>query len=110
MFVPSGFDDPVLCSSIRCTRTNATITSGIRKCKEKNRFNVGCDTEKFPHNHCVTSFPTYGIAEIILVITVAPQNDICPHGNTYPMNAAPIVANIRIIPDPHTIGNFIGEL
>lgn len=58
MFVPSGFDDPVLCSSIRCTNTKATITNGIRKCKEKNRFSVGCDTEKFPHSHCVTSFPT----------------------------------------------------
>jgi len=33
----------------------------------------------------------YGIAEKRLVITVAPQNLICPQGNTYPMNAAAIV-------------------
>lgn len=46
----------------------------------------------------------------MLVITVAPQKDIWPHGNTYPMKAAPIVANRSRIPDPHTIGNFIGEL
>lgn len=47
---------------------------------------------------------------IILVITVAPQNDICPQGKTYPMKAAPIVANRMITPDAHTIGSFIGEL
>ena len=28
-----------------------------------------------------------------LVITVAPQHDICPHGNAYPINAAAIVKN-----------------
>jgi hypothetical protein len=27
------------------------------------------------------------------VITVAPQNDICPQGNTYPMNAVAMVKN-----------------
>jgi hypothetical protein len=27
------------------------------------------------------------------VITVAPQNDICPQGNTYPMNAVAKVKN-----------------
>ena len=26
----------------------------------------------------------------VLVITVAPQNDICPHGSTYPINAVTI--------------------
>lgn len=110
VFVPVGFEDPVWCSRMRCTNTRAAITKGSRKCSEKNRFRVGCDTEKFPHSHCVTSFPMYGIAEIILVITVAPQKDICPHGNTYPRNAAPIVANRRTTPEPHTIGVFIGEL
>jgi len=33
------------------------------------------------------------MAENKLVMTVAPQNDICPHGNTYPRNAAAITAN-----------------
>lgn len=110
VFVPVGLEDPVSCSNTKCTRTRATITKGSRKCSEKNRFNVGCDTEKFPHNHWVTSFPTYGMAEIILVITVAPQNDICPQGKTYPRNAAPMVARSSTTPDPHTIGLFIGEL
>jgi hypothetical protein len=35
------------------------------------------------------------------VITVAPQNDICPHGRTYPINAVAININIIIIPDVH---------
>lgn len=31
------------------------------------------------------------MAEKILVITVAPQNLICPHGRTYPVKAVAIV-------------------
>ncbi|PIM97125.1 Cytochrome-c oxidase [Handroanthus impetiginosus] len=42
------------------------------------------------------------------VITVAPQNDICPHGNTYPINAVPMVSNKMMIPDTQTVGFFIG--
>lgn len=45
----------------------------------------------------------------MLVITVAPQNDICPHGRTYPRNAAAIVITISRIPDDHTIGFVFGE-
>jgi hypothetical protein len=33
----------------------------------------------------------YGMAENRLVITVAPQNLICPHGRTYPIKAVAIV-------------------
>lgn len=47
---------------------------------------------------------------IILVITVAPQKDICPQGSTYPMKAAPIVASRITTPDVQTMGNFMGEL
>jgi len=109
VLVPAGFDDPVSCSAMRCTITSAAIAIGIMKCREKNRFRVGCETEKFPHNHSTRDFPRMGIAEKIFVITVAPQNDICPHGSTYPRNAVAIVATIRIIPDDHTIGFFLGE-
>jgi hypothetical protein len=35
------------------------------------------------------------------VITVAPQNDICPQGNTYPMKAVPITKNKIITPTNH---------
>lgn len=31
-------------------------------------------------------------------MTVAPQNDICPHGRTYPMKAVAITVNSKIIP------------
>jgi len=40
------------------------------------------------------------------VITVAPQNDICPHGRTYPRNAVAITANIITTPDIHTLFLF----
>jgi len=34
-------------------------------------------------------------------MTVAPQKDICPHGNTYPIKAVPIKRNKITVPDPH---------
>jgi hypothetical protein len=45
--------------------------------------------------------PIYGIADSRCVITVAPQKDICPHGNTYPMKAVAIVMNRIITPVIH---------
>jgi len=60
----------------------ARIMNGIKKCSIKNRFSVAFLTENPPHNHSTISFPMYGIADTKLVITVAPQNDICPHGRT----------------------------
>lgn len=38
------------------------------------------------------------MAENKLVITVAPQNDICPQGRTYPRKAVAIKIKIIIIP------------
>ena len=35
------------------------------------------------------------------MITVAPQNDICPHGKTYPINAVAIVRNRITTPTDH---------
>lgn len=32
------------------------------------------------------------------MITVAPQNDICPQGRTYPMKAVAITVNSKRIP------------
>jgi len=54
---------------------------------------VGLPTANPPHIHLTKSSPMYGIAEKRLVITVAPQKDICPQGRTYPKNAAAITAN-----------------
>ena len=42
------------------------------------------------------------MADNRLVITVAPQKDVRPHGNTYPGNAVGIDINIIITPTIHT--------
>lgn len=99
---PVGLDDPVSWRAIKWIITKAAIAIGVMKCKEKNRFKVGWETEKFPHSHCTSSLPIIGIAEKRFVITVAPQNDICPHGKTYPKKAAAMVVTIRTIPEDHT--------
>jgi hypothetical protein len=41
------------------------------------------------------------MAENKLVITVAPQKDICPQGNTYPKKAAAIILKSNRIPTLH---------
>lgn len=41
------------------------------------------------------------MAEKMFVITVAPQNDICPHGRTYPKKAVAIRITKMDIPDSH---------
>lgn len=60
----------------------AAIINGSRKWNAKNRVKVALSTENPPQIHCTTDPPTYGMADRRLVITVAPQNDICPHGST----------------------------
>ena len=40
----------------------------------------------------------YGMADSKLVITVAPQKDIWPQGNTYPRKAVAIVARSSMTP------------
>jgi len=67
----------------------------------KNRLSVALSTAKPPHIHSTKVFPMYGIAENKLVITVAPQNLICPHGRTYPIKAVAIVRIKRITPIFH---------
>lgn len=76
----------------------AAIKNGNKKWITKNRFKVALSTENPPHNHWTIGIPNTGTVDKRLVITVAPQNDICPQGNTYPMNAVPIVINNRITP------------
>jgi len=43
----------------------------------------------------------YVIADTRFVITVVPQNDICPHGSTYPMNTVAVVRNRITTPTDH---------
>ncbi len=46
--------------------------------------------------------PTNGKAENRLVMTVAPQYDICPQGSTYPMKAVAIMISRMITPKIHS--------
>lgn len=74
------------------------IKKGNIKCSEKKRISVGLSTANPPHIHCTSLSPIKGTAENRLVITVAPQNDICPQGSTYPRNAVAIVINKIMTP------------
>ena len=109
VFVLFWFEDPFSCSIIRCTIIIAISTIGKMKCREKNRFRVGWDTDGPPQIHTTKSLPTNGIADRTPVITVAPQNDICPQGSTYPRKAVPMVISMMITPEIHTFGWFDGE-
>ena len=40
------------------------------------------------------------------MMTVAPQNDICPQGRTYPMKAVAITVNSRTTPMFHVSRNI----
>jgi hypothetical protein len=51
--------------------------------------------------------PIIGTADTKLVITVAAQKLIWPHGKTYPINAAAIINKNISIPLVHTIGIII---
>lgn len=55
------------------------------------------------------SCPTTGIAANKLVITVAPQNDICPQGKIYPINAVAMIAKYKASPDIHKISSASDE-
>lgn len=81
-FDPKGLDEPVSCKKIRWVITIILNINGKIKWNVKNRFNVGLSTANPPQIHETIILPEYGIAEIKFVITVAPQNDICPHGKT----------------------------
>jgi len=73
------------------------------KWKEKNRFRVALPTENPPQIQKTIVSPNLGIEEIRLVITVAPQKDICPQGKIYPIKATIIKNNKIKIPLNHTI-------
>ena len=54
--------------------------------------------ENSPHTHSTIICPIRGDADNKLVITIAPRNDICPHGNTYLKNAVATDKNKIILP------------
>lgn len=100
-------DDPFLWRIIKWIIIIAIIVNGSIKWNEKNRFKVGSDTVKFPHIHFTIFSPTRGIEDAILQITVAPHNDICPHGRTYPKKAVIMVIIKIISPDLHNFLFFV---
>jgi len=51
-----------------------------------------------PQIQCTKSCPIPGTADKRLVITVAPQKLICPHGKTYPIKATTIETISMITP------------
>lgn len=81
--------------------TTAAMINGSTKWIAKNRLSVALSTANPPHIHSTSVLPIYGIAENRLVMTVAPQNLICPQGSTYPMNAVAIVRINKITPIFH---------
>lgn len=89
--------------------TKAVIMNGIRKCRAKNRFRVGFSTANPPQIHWTRSVPISGIAEKILVITVAAQNLIWPHGRTYPRKAVAIEQIKMITPIFQVSGMLVWE-
>jgi len=68
---------------------------------------VGESTENPPQIQVTIIIPHTGIAERRLVMTVAAQKDICPHGKTYPMKAVAIRINKIITPKFQVNFNFI---
>lgn len=98
VFSPVGLLDPVSCRNNRCSIIVARIAKGSRKWKAKNRVNVALSTEKPPQTQFTMVGPIYGMADNRFVITVAPQNDICPQGSTYPMKAVAMTRISRTTP------------
>lgn len=80
--IPVGLLDPVSWRKMRWTIASARIMKGRMKWKAKKRVSVALSTEKPPQIHSTRVVPMYGIADKRLVMTVAPQNDICPQGRT----------------------------
>lgn len=100
-FVLRGLFEPVVWRNTKWSSNNPNKMKGIRKWREKNRFRVELLIEKPPQSHCTKRFPISGIADKRFVITVAPQNDIWPHGKTYPRNAVIIKINNIVTPVIH---------
>lgn len=77
-----GLDEPDEWRNNRWIMTIADMIKGRIKWNEKNRFSVGLFTEKSPQIHLTMFLPENGITDIRFVITVVPQKDIWPQGNT----------------------------
>jgi hypothetical protein len=90
------------CSKCKCKTISPRIIIGSRKCSEKNRPRHAPPNENPPQTMITISSPI-GRTLTKLVITVAPQKDICPQGNTYPKNDALIVRINNTTPTFHRL-------
>jgi len=81
----------MVCINHKCRYITHNNIAGNIKCNTKNRFNVKLPTTEDPQINFTKVVPTIGIIPNKLVITVAPQKDICPQGNTYPVKEIPII-------------------
>lgn len=66
-----------------------------------NRVRVLSAITNHCRSRCTISFCMYGIVESKFVITVTPQNYICPHGRTYVMKVVAMVRNTITTPTDH---------
>jgi phage terminase large subunit-like protein len=78
------------------------MMSGGRWCIQENLVNVALFIENPPHTQYTESSPTTGTTVMELVVTVAAQKLIWPHGETYPRNAVPIGNKYIVTPVNHT--------
>jgi len=56
-FNPNGLEDPLSCKKIKCVIIKTDKIKGNKKCKEKNRFNVGFSTENPPQTQVTRVAP-----------------------------------------------------
>lgn len=84
IFVPNGYLNSVSCRNTRWIIIIAVTMRGEMKWNLKNPVRVALSTAKPPQIHWTNTFSRYGTPDTRLVITVAPQKDICPHGKTWP--------------------------
>lgn len=96
-------EEPKICNKTRCHTTIAIIKKGKKKCKTKKNFKVAIPTKYPPHTQKTINSPTKGKTLKKLIITEAPQKDICPHGRTYPKKEI-VIKNInKTLPLLHTV-------
>jgi hypothetical protein len=79
------------CNKIRCAKITPITNKGTKKCSENIRLKVALQIVNLAHTLSKIKSPL-GKTLNKLVITVAPHNDIFPHGKTYLKNAALITS------------------
>ena len=77
-----GLELPLKWMANKCKKTIPNITNGKKKWRLKKNFKVKLLTANPLQIIWVILTPKKGITLKNLVITVAAQNDICPHGRT----------------------------